>query len=80
MKNRACRNRRLVPACSAAPELSLHMPEFGTPTNWARETIAPAQLGQIIKASLIRSKALLELNQGSRIIFFHTKTLYVVAG
>jgi len=80
MKNRAGRNRRLMPACSTAPELPLHMPEFGTPTNGTRETIAPAQLGQIIKASLIRSKAFFELNQRSRVIFFYTNKLHIVVG
>jgi len=80
MKNRASRDRCLMPARSTAPEVSAHMPEFGTPTNGTRKTIAPAQLGQIVKAGLIRNKALLELNQGSGVIFFHTKTLHVVDG
>jgi hypothetical protein len=70
----------LMSADSAAPELSLHLPEFGTPTHGTGKTIAPAQLDQIIKAGFIRSKTMLELNQRSRIIFFHTKILHIVAG
>jgi len=82
MKNGARRNRRLMPAGAAAPELSLGMPEFATPTRGAGEMIAPAQLGQIVKASLIRGKTMLEFNQRSRVILFrlHAKTLHLVAG
>ena len=79
-ENRASSHRSLVSARTADEPPSRGWPGIGTVAPRANEPIWPAQLKQILTASIVRSEPLLQLQNRLRIALRHAPILHVVVG
>ena len=76
LKHRACGRRNLIPAAGALHAARLQRPAFACFTSRTTESARPAEIEQVLPASLLSAETPLKLQKCARIIFFHDPEHY----